>query len=105
MEPRQHRRIVSDRRRSSRLIPPGQVAGTLRVTQDVIIERVAEEELTMVSHTPMARHEEVVLQVQLANGDATIVAARAVARQPVIVNGKVRHRSRMQVIDIRGTAK
>jgi len=71
--------------------------GVFRVMRDVLVQSVARDEVVAISREPGILGEAVTLDVS-AEEPRSGVAARVVESQPVMVNGTVRHRLRLETV-------
>jgi hypothetical protein len=88
-----------DRRRARRIAFPGGAPAELRVVEDIVVERVSARELTALSSVGVPRGEEVQVWLHYADGDSRHVRARSIERTPAIVEGVVRHRIRLAIVE------
>ena len=89
---------MTDRRSATRLVVRERAIGGLRVLQDVEIERVGPEEITIVSGTPIPRGEHMRLEVLSADRMPRRVTVRAVECRALIGAARVQQRVRLQVV-------
>ena len=71
--------------------------GVLRVLRDVLVQSADQREVVAISREPGVLGEAVTVEVSAAQTGAG-VHARIVESQPVVVNGTVRHRLRLEAI-------
>ena len=71
--------------------------GAMRVLRDVVVDRVDTHELLAVSQAPAVAGEEMSLDL-VGGGTALELRVRVIESRPVIVNGAVRHRIRLAVL-------
>lgn len=71
--------------------------GILRVMHDVIVQRASNRELIAISREPGVLGETVVIEFA-AEETAAGLRLRVVESQPVVVNGTVRHRLRLEAL-------
>ena len=71
--------------------------GAMRVLRDVVVDRVDTHELMAVSHAPAIIGEEMSLDL-VGAGTSMELRVRVVESRPVIVDGSVRHRIRLSVV-------
>jgi len=71
--------------------------GVLRVMRDVVVQSVAHNEVIAISREPGLLGEAVTVDVS-AEQPGSGMHARVVESQPVVVNGTVRHRLRLETI-------
>jgi hypothetical protein len=85
-------------RRDQRYLLSSPWEGTLRVPGEVVIERhnEAEKELWVLSGAPA--HREEVLTLDLSTPGESL-SVRVVDSRPVLIDGSVRHRLRLVVVD------
>ena len=72
--------------------------GALRVPADVTIERYSENEVWVVSTTPAHRDELLTLNA-FGSGPPVTMNVRVAESVPVLIDGVVRHRLRLAVLD------
>lgn len=72
--------------------------GSMRVLRDVILHRTAPDELLAVSHAPAVAGEEMSLDV-IGGGSSVGLRVKVAESRPVIVEGSVRHRIRLLVLE------
>ena len=71
--------------------------GVLRVMRDVLVQSAARDEVIAISREPGVLGEAVTVEVS-AEQPGSGVLARVVESQPVVVNGTVRHRLRLETV-------
>lgn len=71
--------------------------GVLRVMRDVLVQSVGRDEVVAISREPGILGEAVTLDVS-AEQPGSGVQARVVESQPIVVNGTVRHRLRLETV-------
>lgn len=71
--------------------------GAMRVLRDVVVDRIDREELLAVSQAPAVPGETMSLDL-VGGGTAMELRVRVIESRPVIVNGAVRHRIRLAVL-------
>jgi hypothetical protein len=71
--------------------------GSMRVLRDVVVDRVNREELLVISQVPGIVSEEMSLDL-VGAGTAMELRVRVIESRPVIIEGGVRHRIRLSVI-------
>lgn len=91
---------MTDRRRFSRFATPQRLPGVLRVLQDIVVERLSSRDATVISPTPVARGEQLQLRIDRENGVSWVVSARLFDRHPTMVDGQVKHRLFLEVLDV-----
>ena len=75
--------------------------GAMRVLRDVVVDRVSREELLVISQAPAIAGEEMTLD--LVGAGATMeLRVRVIESRPVIIEGTVRHRIRLNVMQSGG---
>lgn len=72
--------------------------GVLRVMRDVFVQRAGDREVIAVSREPGVLGEVVAIELP-ADDTSAGLQARVVESQPIVVNGTVRHRLRLQAIE------
>jgi len=88
------------RRRDQRFILSIPWEGALRVPADVVIEAYGEKEVSVVSTAPAHRDELLTLDAAAAGSEsATTLNVRVKESVPVVVDGVVRHRLRLAIVD------
>lgn len=71
--------------------------GAMRVLRDVVVDRVDREELLAISHAPAIAGEDMSLDL-VGAGRAIELRVRVLESRPVIIDGAVRHRIRLAVL-------
>ena len=66
--------------------------------QDVIIENVGATEATVIAGMPVARGEHMLLHIEDDGGGGTSIVVQGFERRPVVVDGQLCHRLRLNVI-------
>ncbi len=94
---------MSGRRSHQRFEVSPSSFGTLRVTKDIVVQRVEQDELTVISREPGVRDERMFVQFPDADPDAGM-SVTVVESRPIIVQGAVRHLLRLRVIGMPGQA-
>lgn len=88
------------RRRDQRFILSVPWEGELRVPADVVIEEYGEKEVSVVSNAPAHRDELLTLDAAGTGPEpATTLNVRVKESVPVLVDGVVRHRLRLSIVD------
>ena len=87
---------VINRRRMPRAVADN-AAGMLRVLDDVEIEQVTDETITVLSDTPIPRGERMIWWGPTGQGGEAPLRVRAVQRQAVVTSASLRHRVRLHV--------
>ena len=87
-----------DRRRAHRFAIRAGASGTLRVLDDVLIERASSHTLTVLSSVLVTPGEELRVRLYLPDGRFQDVAAQAIDRIPALVGGQVRHRLQLRIL-------
>ena len=90
---------MSGRRSHARFVVAAPWDGALRVLRDVVIDRTSREELLAVSHVPGVAGEEMSLDL-MASGMTLALRVRVIESRPVIVDGSVRHRIRLGLVEV-----
>jgi hypothetical protein len=89
---------MSGRRSHSRFVVANPWDGAVRVLRDVVVDRTDRNELLAVSHVPGIAGEEMTLD--LIGGDVVLaLQVKVIESRPVIVDGSVRHRIRLGILD------
>ena len=73
--------------------------GAMRVLRDVMIQRTETDELHAVSHVAGIAGEEMTLDV-MAAGTTIGLKVRVIDSRPVMVDGAVRHRIRLALVNV-----
>ena len=89
---------MSGRRSHSRFVVAAPWDGALRVLRDVVVDRISREELLAVSHAPGVAGEEMSLDL-MGSGMTLALRVRVVESRPVILEGSVRHRIRLELVE------
>ena len=92
---------MTGRRSHPRFVVAAPWEGALRVLRDVIVHRRGPDELLAVSQTPAVAGEEMSLDVA-GGGAAMALRVQVLDSHPVIVDGAVRHRIRLALLDPAG---
>ena len=71
--------------------------GAVRVLRDVVVDRIDRDELMALSQSPAVPGELMSLDL-VGGGKAIELRVRVIESRPVIVNGAVRHRIRLAVL-------
>jgi hypothetical protein len=71
--------------------------GSMRVLRDVVVDRVNREELLVISQAPAIAGEEMSLDL-VGGGTMMELRVRVIESRPVIIDGAVRHRIRLNVV-------
>ena len=72
--------------------------GALRVLRDVVIDRTSRDELLAVSHAPGVAGEDDVVGFD-GSGMTLALRVRVIESRPVIIDGAVRHRIRLELVE------
>jgi hypothetical protein len=88
--------LVINRRRTPRSAA-NNATGMLRVLDDVEIEHVTDQAITVLSETQVPRGERMILWAPAADGGELPLRVRAVQRQAVLTSAHLRHRVRFDV--------
>lgn len=90
---------MSGRRSHNRFEVLQSPEGVLRVMRDVLVQSVGRHELVAISREPGVLGETVTVEVSASTREpGSGVAARVLESQPVVENGTVRHRLRLETI-------
>lgn len=89
---------MSGRRSHSRFTVAAPWDGALRVLRDVVIDRTSRDELLAVSHVPGVAGEEMSLDL-MGSGMTLALRVKVIESRPVILEGSVRHRIRLELVD------
>jgi len=87
------------RRRDQRFTLSVPWEGALRVPTDVTIERYGDRELWVVSTAPAHRDEMMTLDAIGSDGPSETMSVRVTDSVPLLVDGVVRHRLRLAIVD------
>ena len=71
--------------------------GAMRVLRDVVVDRVSREELLVISQAPAIAGEDMSLDL-VGAGTTMELRVRVIESRPVIIEGTVRHRIRLSVM-------
>ena len=74
--------------------------GAMRILRDVVINRAGDDELLAVSNAAAIVDEVLTLEV-MGGGQSAVVKVRVLDSRPVIIEGTVRHRVRLGLVDDR----
>ena len=89
---------MSGRRSHPRFMVATPWDGAMRVLRDVVIHRTDRNELQAVSHVPAVAGEDMTLDL-IAAGTTLGLKVRVIDSRPVMVEGAVRHRIRLSVLN------
>jgi hypothetical protein len=89
---------MSGRRSHSRFVVANPWDGAVRVLRDVVVDRTDRNELLAVSHVPGIAGEEMTLDL-IGGGVVLALQVKVIESRPVIVDGSVRHRIRLGILD------
>jgi hypothetical protein len=89
---------MSGRRSHSRFVVANPWDGAVRVLRDVVVDRTDRNELLAVSHVPGIAGEEMTLDL-IGGGVVLALQVKVIESRPVIVDGSVRHRVRLDILD------
>jgi hypothetical protein len=90
---------MSGRRGHQRLAIGSPATGAVRVLREVVIERMNDEELLVISQTPVVIGEEMSLELFSGSG-CMALKVRVLDSRPVVIAGSVRHRLRVMVTTV-----
>lgn len=93
---------MSGRRSHPRFMVATPWDGAMRVLRDVVIQRADRDELQAVSHVPAVAGENMTLDLMGA-GTTLGLRVRVIDSRPVMVEGAVRHRIRLSVLNGQGS--
>lgn len=85
------------RRREPRFLMSPQWSGSLQTLQDVVVERVAKFDIWVLSSAPASRDEGMTLELPRPGGTVEM-KVRVAESRPVIVDERVQHRVRLQLL-------
>lgn len=71
--------------------------GAMRVLRDVVVDRLDRDELLAVSHVPAVAGEEMSLDL-VGAGTSLELRVRVLESRPIIIDGTVRHRIRLSLV-------
>ena len=89
---------MSGRRSHSRFVVSRPWNGAMRMLRDVVVQLTGDNELQAFSHAPAIVGEEMTLDVMGA-GDTVGFRVKVLESRPVMIDGAVRHRVRLAVLD------
>jgi hypothetical protein len=89
---------MAGRRRDQRFVLSVPWEGALRLPTDVVIEQYDEHEVWVVSPSPAHRDEVLTLDTT-GSGPVTTVSVRVAESVPVLIDGVVRHRLRLAIVE------
>jgi hypothetical protein len=89
---------MSGRRSHPRFMVATPWDGAMRVLRDVVIHRTDRDELQAVSHVPAVAGEDMTLDL-IAAGTTVGLKVRVIDSRPVMIEGSVRHRIRLAVLN------
>jgi len=87
---------MQGRRRETRFLMSPPWSGALHTLEDVVVERVAEKDIWVLSSTPANRDESLVLELP-ENGTMAEIKVRVAESRPVVVGERLQHRVRLQL--------
>lgn len=88
---------MSGRRSHPRVAVSPATQGSLRLLRDVVVQRVEEREVVAISRDPGTKGEALVLEVSTGL-EVERLQCRVIDSAPLIVDGCLRHRLRLQVV-------
>jgi hypothetical protein len=83
---------MADRRRANRFVLPERVHGSLRIMEDVFVERVSAAEIAIVVARPPAADEDLLLDLVPTGGRRRVLRVRVAASAPLGIAETTRHR-------------
>jgi len=89
---------MADSGRARRFVVTQQAPGTLRIVQDVEIERLGPKDVTIISTGSIPRGEHMLLQILHEDGARSSLLVRAVEHRAVSIAGRVQQRVRLRVV-------
>ena len=87
---------MNGRRREIRFLPSAPWAAALQTVEDVVLERAENGGIWVLGSTPARRGDDLTLEV--ATGGLRL-DVRVVHSEPVVVEGSVRHRLQLRILD------
>jgi hypothetical protein len=90
---------MSGRRSHPRFIVKAPWNGAMRVLRDVVIERTKRDELQAFSHVPAVAGEDMTLDL-IGAGTTLGLKVRVIDSRPVMIEGAVRHRIRLALLNL-----
>jgi uncharacterized protein YqeY len=88
---------MSDRREATRFELVNGPDAEIRVLRDVVIEHMTERELKVLARNASLEGEELTMHVRSDEGEV-MLNVRTVATQPVVIDGRIRHRLFLQIL-------
>ncbi len=73
-------------------------AGALHTLEDVVVERIADSDIWVLSPSPLNRDDGLIIEMS-NNGLTSGVAVRVAESRPVVVDDRLRHRLRLHVVN------
>ena len=70
----------------------------MHLSQDVLVERVSDSELVVLSSVSIPKGEDLKVWLHYTDGTSKAVVARAMERTPAQTDGLIQHRIRLQVV-------
>ena len=89
---------MSGRRSHPRFVVTNPWGGVIKILRDVVVNRVDRDELLAVSNAAAIVGETLSLDL-IGDGQALAVKVRVIDSRPVIIDGTVRHRVRLSLLD------
>lgn len=90
--------LMSGRRSHPRFAVATPWNGAMRILRDVVINRAGDDELLAVSNAAAIVDEVLTLEV-MGGGQSAVVKVRVLDSRPVIIEGTVRHRVRLGLVN------
>jgi len=87
-----------DRRKHRRVLLGEALEGTLRLTEDVVVESYASSEITVVSGVP-ARSDQCFAIAPVGAAPSTPLDVRVTESTPAVIDGVLRHRLRLRIVN------
>jgi hypothetical protein len=88
---------MSGRRSHPRFVVASPWEGLVRVLRDVVVTRTGDQELLVLSQAPGVAGEEMTLDL-MGGGLAMALRVKVAESRPVVVDGAVRHRLRLEMV-------
>ena len=89
---------MTDRRKTPRVASRDGADGVMHLSQDVLVERVSDSELVVLSSVSVPKGEDLKVWLHYTDGTSKAVVARAIERTPALMDGLIQHRIRLQVV-------
>ncbi len=91
---------MSDRRRANRFVIPEAARGSFRMMQDVYVERLDAEHVSVLADAPMSPGESLLLELPGGAGARSVISVEVVDTAGLMVGDNQKYRTMLRIVDL-----